>query len=83
MTYAGLNTAHQLVGVHDEGAVLELEDGSRWQVYAGFVTISGMWAADEMIRVKTNRNPEYPYTLINVHRNEQLEAACLAEGQQA
>ncbi|MGD8514896.1 MAG: hypothetical protein PVF52_04720 [Granulosicoccaceae bacterium] len=81
MTYAALSTPHSLAAVHEQGAVLELEDGSRWQVYAGFVPISGMWASDEMIRVKTNRNPEYPYTLINVHRNEQLEAMCLAEGQ--
>ena len=82
MNYAALNSPHQLAGVQEQGAELQLEDGSRWQVYAGFVVLSSMWATGEMIRVKTNRNPEYPYTLINVHRNEQLEAACLAAGTQ-
>jgi hypothetical protein len=83
MTYTELNAPHQLSGVHDKGVVLELEDGSRWKVYAGFVAMSSMWSVGEMIRVKTNRNPEYPYTLINVHRNEQLEALGIEAGKQA
>lgn len=74
MSYAGLKGGHSVGKVDSEGQLVELEDGSRWQVYEGFTFRASAWSCGDMIKVKQNRNPEYPYTLVNIHKNEQLEA---------
>lgn len=81
MAYPALKTAHSLAAITSQGTQLELEDGSTWRVYEGFAGRCLAWSAGEMIRVKLNRNrnPDYPYLLINVHRNEQVEAGWLEE----
>jgi hypothetical protein len=80
MSYAGVGKPHTLGVIEGDGAVLVLEDSSRWQIYEGFAFRSGGWAAAEMINVKQGKNPEYPYTLVNIHRNEQVEARYLQGG---
>ncbi len=77
MSYTAVGMPHSLDTVEAAGAVLVLEDGSRWQVYEGFTFRSGDWTKGEMINVKQGKNPEYPYTLVNIHRNEQVEASHL------
>ena len=80
MTYIGLKESHSVSSVEDDGLFVVLEDGSRWQVYEGFTFRSNAWIKGEMIMVKTNKNPENPFTLINVHKNDQVEAMLLGEG---
>lgn len=79
MTYPALKAAHSLAAVEAQGTELRLEDGSQWRVYQGFAGRCAAWAAGQMIRVKPSRNPAFPYLLINVHCNEQVEAAWLDE----
>lgn len=77
MSYEGINTPHTVTSIGDDGHVLELDDGSRWQIYEGFTFRTNTWKGGEMINVKHNKNPDYPYTLVNIHKNEQVEAVCL------
>ncbi len=79
MTYEATGIGHQVAEVLDEGAVMVLEDGSRWQVYEGFIFRSSKWEPGHMITVKTNRDELYPYKLINVHRNEEVEVRPVTE----
>jgi hypothetical protein len=72
--YAGGSRGHT-VGAVDTGAVrLVLDDGSVWQAYDGFRDVLAGWEPGHMITVKPNRDPLFPYLLVNVHRNESVEA---------
>ena len=82
MSYAGLKNGHTVGKIGNDGQLLELEDGSRWQIYEGFASRTNGWSGGEMIKVKQNKNPEYPYTLVNIHKNEQVEAMCLDGGRE-
>ena len=79
MSYTGLNTPHSVGRIENDGQLLELEDGSRWQVYEGFTFRTQAWSDGEMINVKLGKNPDYPYTLVNFHKNEQVDAIHLGE----
>lgn len=76
--YPGGALGHSVAAIED-GCVV-LEDGSRWSVYAGFQSRAAAWVAGEMITVKNNRDEEYPYLLVNVHRNESVEVRLEAAG---
>jgi hypothetical protein len=72
--YTALNQAHTLAEVLDNGQRLKLEDKSCWEIYEGFVDRSAGWGAGEMINVRASKDEEYPYRLINVHKNESVDA---------
>jgi len=72
-SYPGLKDAHQIKAIEDDGAVILLEDNSRWSVYSGFADKASKWSQGEMIMIKQIKDPEYPYKLINVHLNESVE----------
>jgi hypothetical protein len=71
--YHGDSRGHNIQEVENEGGIIVLEDGSRWQVYAGFMDKTRKWQASEMITVNENRDDLYPYRLINIHKNESVE----------
>jgi len=77
MDYQGGQTGHSVAEVQADGLQVSLEDGSRWQVYKGFAARAAAWSAGEMITVKPSKDDQYPYLLVNVHKNESVEA-CLA-----
>ena len=77
MTYQGLNQARILNAVEDDGTTLRLDDHSCWNVYQGFAVTCSTWSAGDMINVKSSRDPEYPYKLINIHKNQSVEARLL------
>lgn len=79
MAYDALGTGHSISEILDGGALVALEDGSRWQVYEGFVFRSVRWEPGQMITVKPNRDELFPYKLINVHRNEEVEVSLVPE----
>lgn len=79
MSYTGLNTPHSVGSIENEGLLLELDDGSHWQVYEGFTFRTQAWSVGDMINVKPGKNPDYPYTLVNFHKNEQADAIHLGE----
>lgn len=72
-SYQGPRRDHQIQSVEADGKLIVLEDGSRWQVYEGFVGKTKNWQVEEMITVLDNRDELYPYRLINVHKNESVE----------
>jgi len=76
--YPGLKQGHIVAVVEEDGKIVELEDGARFQVYSGFRPVSKGWLPEHMLRVKANpKNPEHPYKLINIHCNEEVEALWL------
>jgi len=75
--YSGDSRGHELKVVEAEGGQIELEDGSRWQVYEGFVEKTKNWKSSEMITITENRDTQFPYRLINVHKNESVEVRLL------
>ncbi|MFV1997760.1 MAG: hypothetical protein ACC641_07085 [Acidiferrobacterales bacterium] len=75
--YTGNSRGHAVQMVEAEGGEIVLEDDSRWQVYEGFVGKTKKWQANEMITVTKNRDILFPYRLVNVHKNESVEARLL------
>lgn len=71
--YSGDGRDHHIQSVEDNGDFIVLEDGSRWQIYEGFVAKTRNWQVGEMITVTENRDELFPYRLINVHKNESVE----------
>lgn len=72
-SYSGDSRGHSVGEVDAASASVVLDDGSRWQVYEGFVEIISDWQTGEMVTIKPNRDPEYPYKLVNVHKNQSVE----------
>ncbi len=75
--YQGDSRGHTIQTVEDDGGQIVLEDGSRWQVYEGFVGKTSTWQVNEMITVTENRDELFPYRLVNVHKNESVEVRLL------
>lgn len=76
MDYPGSSRDHLLDAVSTDGEI-RLEDGSCWAVYTGFHAVINAWCAGEMIGISPNRDPDYPYRLVNVHQNQSVEARYL------
>jgi len=78
VAYSGDSRGHQLQEVLDNGLVVVLEDGSRWELYEGFAGRAAAWQPGNLVTVKQGKDPEYPYLLVNVHFNESAECRLLA-----
>jgi len=72
--YASVNQPHTLAAIEAQGQTLQLEDGSRWDVYSGFVPVTAHWNEGDMINVRASRDDEYPYHIINIHKNQSADA---------
>ncbi len=77
--YAGDSRGHSVDRLDADNDIVVLEDGSRWKVYEGFVDIARNWQPEEMVTIKPNRDPLYPYKLVNVHKNQSVEAQYLPD----
>jgi len=64
----------QISHILEDGEIVMLDDHSAWRVYPGFKDVAEHWLKKEMIIVKQGKDPDYPYKLVNVHRNESVEA---------
>ena len=73
-SYSGNSRGHSVGEVDAASASVVLDDGSRWQVYQAFADVIGKWQAGEMVTIKPNWDPEFPYKLVNVHKNQSVEA---------
>jgi hypothetical protein len=73
-TYTGPSRGHSLAAIEAGAYRIVLEDGSVWRAYEGYGDVLAAWEMGQMITVKGNRDPEFPYLLVNVHRNESVEA---------
>jgi hypothetical protein len=77
--YRNIDQGHFLDNISSSEHTLTLDDGSRWQVYEGYMDMLADWQPSHMIRVKQNKDPDYPYKIINIHTNESIEAILLQE----
>jgi hypothetical protein len=73
-TYTGESRGHSVNRVDSSVALVVLEDDSQWRVYEGFANVISRWQEGEMVTIKPNRDPEFPYKLVNVHQNQSVEA---------
>ena len=72
--YQGDSRGHTVDRIDSANAIVVLEDQSSWRVYEGFRDIIAKWKEGEMVTIKSNRDPEFPYKLVNVHHNQSVEA---------
>lgn len=73
-SYPHTNQARSIAAIQNSENRVTLDDGSIWQVYEGFDPMMVSWAEGEMVNVKPSRDPKFPYKLVNIHRNESVEA---------
>jgi hypothetical protein len=75
--YRNIDQGHILKTINTEDKIITLDDGSQWLIYAGYLDVVQSWQPTQMIRVKNNKDPGYPYKIINIHTNESVEARLL------
>lgn len=78
MQYTGNSRGHQVAGIDRSGGIVRLEDDSSWSVYQGFARTIADWSVGDLVTVKTGKDPEFPYLLVNVNRNTSVEC-CLVK----
>jgi len=61
----------------DSGQMIELEDGSLWEINPFNKIDCMLWLPISNITIIKNQNPYYPYTLINTDDGEKAEAKLL------
>lgn len=74
--YAGTGSGHWIQNVLDNGAIIILEDNSKWQISPIDTVNTGIWLPVTNITVIEN-NGEFPYRLINADDSETAEAKFL------
>lgn len=80
MRYSGKSRGHQVAQVDQSGSVVRLEDDSTWSVYQGFAVAVADWSVGDLVTVKTGKDPEFPYLLVNVNRNTSAECCLIEDG---
>ena len=72
------STTHWIKEVSDGGGVVILEDGSIWGIESIDKIDSALWlAADDVVVVKNDDEPNYPYLLVNTSESETVHARYL------
>lgn len=75
--YAGVGNEHWIETVTSNGKVVELEDGSVWEIEPADQIDTALWLATADVIVKESRSRIYPYLLINKDDGETAEARLL------
>lgn len=60
------------------GKVLELKNGSKWQIVPFDIAIVQYWTRDDVITIQKNKDLSRPYILINETKNKQAAARQLS-----
>jgi hypothetical protein len=64
--YSGLGVEHHIVNVRKYGMVVQLDDGSQWDIPPGDSTLAACWYATQRVVVEESENNPYPYKLTNL-----------------
>jgi len=64
--YSGLGVEHHIVRVRKYGTVLQLDDGSQWDIPPGDSTIAVCWYESQRVVVEESDNDLYPYKVTNL-----------------
>ncbi len=75
--YDDINEWHQIAEKLVERNQLICTNGTRWEYFPGFAGVIRRWSGQDFIRIKKNRDREYPWRLINVSRQESVDARLL------
>lgn len=76
--YVGEGSGHWIEEVSGSGKIIELEDGSVWEVSPLDIIETALWLPVTDIIVKRNNDPLYPYLLINKDDGEKAHAKLLS-----
>lgn len=64
--YSGLGAEHHIVHVRKSGTVLQLDDGSQWDILPGDSTLAVCWYETQRVVVEESNNDLYTYNLTNL-----------------
>ena len=59
---------------YDQGALLELSDGSKWTIAPDDNKVTGLWLVPMEIEIINSNDPSYPYILYNVQTKQKVQA---------
>jgi len=78
MRYIGGGSGHWIQDISNNGKVVVLEDGSRWEIHRMDRIDTSLWMPTDDITVK-DKGPsiEYDYTLVNTEEDESAGAKLL------
>ncbi|RTZ58760.1 MAG: hypothetical protein DSZ33_05425 [Gammaproteobacteria bacterium] len=76
--YTDINEWHQIAEKLAEQNRLICTNGSHWEYFPGFAKVVRRWGEQDFIRIKSNKDPEYPWRLVNVSRQESVDARLLS-----
>jgi len=68
------SSGHWISGIHNEGAVIVLEDRTIWEIAPLDRINSFLWLPATSITITESNNPIYPYKLINANDRETVDA---------
>ncbi|SRR6266480_5013865 len=72
--YAGATEGHWVKSKIDGGSIIQLEDGSMWQISPIDKIETTLWLPTEGITIIESKNPMFPYKLINGDGKSSAEA---------
>lgn len=64
--YSGLGVEHHIVNVRRSGMVVQLDDGSEWDIPPGDSTMAACWYETQRVVVAESEHDLYPYKLTNL-----------------
>jgi hypothetical protein len=74
------NFEHWIAKVTEHGKVVELEDGSVWEINPAYQAKTMVWLTAQKITVSTGLNPQYPYLLSNQSTKDVIEGRLSSRG---
>jgi len=72
--YDAIKEWHQIAEKQKDENRLVCANGSVWEYYPGFAKVIRRWGEDDLIKLKRIKDPEYPWRLVNVSRQESVDA---------
>jgi hypothetical protein len=77
--YAGAASGHWIKRIVERGKIIELEDGSLWELSSFSRVDAILWLVTEKIVVTAGDMPGYPYKLINPDGESAAEAKLISQ----
>ena len=79
-SYDAIKEWHQIAEKRKDENRLVCTNASVWEYFPGFATVIRRWNEDDLIKLKRIKDPEYPWRLINVSRQESVDAKLIKPG---
>ena len=72
--YSDIKEWHQIADKLKDENRLICTNGSQWEYFPGFAKVIRRWSEDDLIKLKQSKDEEYPWKLINISRQESVDA---------